>query len=216
MKAKAPAAAAGRVPVIGLTGGIASGKSTVSARLAQLGAHVIDADAVGHRVLEPGAEAYEAVLREFGEEILDHERRIVRARLGALVFADAERLGRLNAISHPLMATRMAGEIAEVRARQAPPPAIVLDAAILFQAGWDSLCDIVWTVSAPDDSAVARLAARNGMPAQQARARLAAQWSNAQREARAARTLRNDGSIAQLLEQVDRLWDEFMRERNAR
>jgi dephospho-CoA kinase len=209
MKAKSPR----RVPVIGLTGGIASGKTMVSQRLAELGAHVIDADRVGHRVLEPDGEAYEQVIREFGEAILDGERRIVRQKLGALVFADPKQLRALNAISHPRMAARMAREIAEVRARPEPPPAIVLDAAILFQAGWERLCDAVWTVSASNEAAVARLAGRNGLPEDQARARLAAQWSNAQREARADRVLRNDSTIAALLAQVEGLWTETVERR---
>src|SRR3970040_1676136 len=109
MKAKTPPP----VPTIGLTGGIASGKSTVSAWLAERGAHVIDAHRTGHRVLEPDGEAYGGVVREFGAGILDGERRIDRRKLGALVFADPARLAALNAISHPHMAARMAREIAE-------------------------------------------------------------------------------------------------------
>ena len=213
MNAKAAESSPGaRAPVIGLTVGIASGKTTVSQRLAGLGAHVIDADSVGHRVLEPGGEAYADVLRAFGEGILDEERRIARRKLGALVFGDPEKLAALNAISHPRMAARMAREIAEIQARPEPPRAIVLDAAILFQAGWERLCDCVWTVSAPDELAVARLAERNGMAEPEARARLAAQWSNAQREARADRVLRNTGTREDLIAQVERLWRELLAE----
>jgi dephospho-CoA kinase len=196
------------VPVIGLTGGIGSGKSTVARRLAELGATVIDADRVGHDVLEPGAEAYDEIVRAFGPEILDVDGRIVRKKLGALVFADPEKLRALNAISHPRMAFRMARQIERLRAVDPPPKAIVLDAAILFQAGWERLCDRVWTVSAADGTAVARIAARDGLPPEQVRARLAAQWSNAEREARADVTLRNEGGLNELIAEVERLWKE--------
>jgi dephospho-CoA kinase len=194
------------VPVIGLTGGIGSGKSTVARRLGALGARIIDADRVGHEVLEPGAEAYDPVLHTFGREILDSSGRIDRKKLGAMVFADPDKLRALNAISHPAMAERMARRIAELRKER--PPAIALDAAILFQAGWDRLCDRVWTVSASDDAAIRRLAGRDGLPPDQVRARLAAQWTNAQREAKAQRILRNEGSLEELMAEVDRAWRE--------
>jgi dephospho-CoA kinase len=196
------------VPVIGLTGGIGSGKSTVARRLAELGAAVIDADRVGHEVIEPGAEAHGEIVRAFGREILDGEGRIARKKLGALVFADADKLRALNAISHPRMAERMARQIEQLRATVPPPALIVLDAAILFQAGWDRLCDRVWTVSAGDETAIARMAARDGLAPEQARARLAAQWSNAEREARAHVTIRNERSLDELIAEVDRLWRE--------
>lgn len=197
-----------RVPVIGLTGGIAAGKSTVSARLRRLGAHVIDADAVGHRVLEPEGEAYGAVVEAFGRDILDDAGRVDRRRLGARVFAHEAQRRRLNAISHPLMARRMAAEIREVRARVSPPPAIVLDAAILFEAGWDALCDQVWTVSAPSALAERRLVADKGLAPDEARRRIAAQLSNAEREARAHRVIPNDGTLAELEAAVDAAWAE--------
>jgi dephospho-CoA kinase len=196
------------VPVIGLTGGIGSGKSTVARRLAELGARVIDADRVGHEVIEPGAEAYDEIVRAFGREILGPDGRIERKKLGALVFADQQKLGALNAISHPRMAERMARQIEQFRQARPIPPAIVLDAAILFQAGWERLCDRVWTVSASDGAAVERITARDALEPSQVRARLAAQWSNAEREARAQRTIRNEGTVEDLLAEVDRLWRE--------
>jgi len=205
MKAKPPQT---HPPVIGLTGGIGSGKSTVAQRLSGLGARVIDADRAGHLVLEPDGSAYGEVVRTFGPEILDSEGRIVRKRLGGLVFADPAQLAKLNAISHPLMAAQMEGEIASLRKGNPPPAAIVLDAAILYQAGWDKLCDTVWTVSVEDETAIVRLAARNGLNREEARARLAAQWSNSQREVRAQAVIRNDGSLEELHRRVDSLWRE--------
>ena len=185
-------------PVVGLTGGIAAGKSTVSERLAALGAHVIDADRVGHRVLMRGGEAYAAVVAAFGAGVLDDSGEIVRARLGRLVFADRGRLAELNRLTHPPMAERMRREIDEIRARPSPPPFIVLDAAVLFEAGWDTLCDEVWTVSASPERALARLVARNRLTPDAARARIEAQLANAEREARADRVIRNDGNLDDL------------------
>ena len=193
------------VPVIGLTGGIAAGKSTVSERLGALGAHVIDADRVGHRILERGGEAYAPVVAAFGAEILDDAAEIVRARLGRLVFGNPERLAELNRLTHPPMAERMRREIAEVRARPSLPPFIVLDAAVLFEAGWDALCDEVWTVSAHPERALERLVARNRLTPEAARARLDAQLGNAEREGRADRVIRNDGTLDALAAAVDGL-----------
>lgn len=190
-------------PVIGLTGGIAAGKSTVSTRLATLGAHVIDADRVGHRILMRGGEAFAAVAAAFGSEILDEAGEIVRARLGRLVFGDPARLAELNRLTHPPMAVRMRREVEEVRARPAPPPFIVLDAAVLFEAGWDALCDEVWTVSTTPERALERLVARNRLTPDAARARIAAQIGNPEREARADRVIRNDGALDTLEAAVD-------------
>lgn len=183
-------------PVIGLTGGIAAGKSTVSERLGALGAHVIDADRVGHRVLmREGGEAYEGVVAAFGAEILDEAREIARPRLGRLVFADPARLAELNRLTHPPMQERMRREIEDVRGQASPPPFIVLDAAVLFEAGWNALCDEVWTVSTAPERALDRLVARNRLSPEAARARIEAQLGNAEREARADRVIRNDGTL---------------------
>ena len=193
-------------PVVGLTGGIAAGKTTVSERLAALGAHVIDADRVGHRVLlREGGEAYEPVVSAFGTEILDETEEIVRPRLGRLVFADPARLASLNRLTHPPMAERMRREIEAVRARPPAPPFIVLDAAVLFEAGWDALCDEVWTVSTQPERALERLVARNRLSPEAARARIDAQLGNPEREGRADRVIRNDGTVEALAKDVDSL-----------
>ena len=200
-----------RLPlVIGLTGGIASGKSTVSTRLAALGAAIVEADGIGHRVIAPDGAAYRPVVEVFGDEILSPDGTIDRRKLGAKVFADPALLKRLNAISHPLMAQRMEQEIARLRGLPVGqrPPLIVLDAAILLEAGWDRLCDAVWTVEAPPETALQRLMARNGLSAEQAATRLNAQWSNAERAARAQRVIPNSGTLEALEAAVGDLWRE--------
>lgn len=196
--------------VVGLTGGIASGKTTVSGLLAGLGAHVIDADSVGHQVLLPGGEAYPEVVAAFGTEILEADGTIARARLGAIVFSDPARLEQLNAISHPRMAERMEREIRRLREHpgHGPPALIVLDAAILFEAGWDALCDRVWTVETDPEVSIARLGESGRLSPKQARARLQAQMSNSERAARAHRVIPNRDSLALLESEVRRLWAE--------
>ena len=205
-----------RPAVIGLTGGIAAGKSTVSRLLAERGAHVIDADSVGHAVIMPEGEAYPEVVAAFGAEILNEDGTISRRKLGSIVFSDPDRLAELNGISHPSMAARMAREIesARLRGNGGRPPLIVLDAAILFEAGWDALCDEVWTVEAPPEVAVARLVERKQMTPEQARARLEAQMSNAGRARRARRVIRNEGSMEALRREVGRVWSDSVEPEN--
>lgn len=195
-------------PVVGLTGGIASGKTSVSGFLADWGAHIIDADSVGHRVIAPEGEAFAEVVAAFGEGILAGDGSIDRRKLGPIVFADAAQLEKLNAISHPRMAQRMEAEIAQLRTRPAArrPPAIVLDAAILLEAGWDALCDEVWVVVSEPETALARLMARDGLGNSEATARLNAQMSNEARMARAGQVIHNDRSLEELRAQVKKLW----------
>lgn len=194
--------------VIGLTGGIAAGKSTVSQMLAACGAYVIDADRIGHEVIAPDGEAYPEIIVTFGTGVLDEDGTISRPKLARVVFNDPEALQRLNGISHPRMAERMEREIRQIRARpRADQPAlIVLDAAILFEAGWDALCDEVWAVNVAPEVAVERLVQRNDMTPEDARARLQAQLGNAERARRADRVIRNEGSLEALHDQVQGLW----------
>ncbi len=201
-----------RPAVIGLTGGIAAGKSTVSRLLAERGAHVIDADSVGHAVIRPEGEAYPEVVAAFGAEILSEDGTISRKKLGSIVFSDPDRLAELNGISHPRMAARMAREIesARLRGNGGRPPLIVLDAAILLEAGWEALCGEVWVVVTAPETALARLMARNRLSRAEAETRLSAQMSNDERTARAQRVIRNDGTLEELHGQVERLWREAM------
>ena len=201
----------GKPKVIGLTGGIASGKSSVSQHLAQKGAHIIEADRVGHEVIAPDGEAYADVVAAFGKEIFAPDQTIDRRRLGSIVFGNKEKLATLNRISHPHMATRMSKEIARVAALPAAkrPVAVVLEAAILFEAKWDALCDVIWAVEAPVELSISRLMARNGLSLEEAQARLNAQFSNEERASRAGKVIQNTSSMEFLLGQVDLLWKEL-------
>jgi dephospho-CoA kinase len=192
------------VQIIGLTGGIASGKSTVAGMLAEHGAVVVDADVLGHEVYEPGTDTWQAVRAAFGDEIVQPDGRIDRRKLGALVFADSEAMKRLTGIVWPAMKAELRRRLSEYR--EAGVDLVVVEAAILLEAGWDDQVDEVWAVTVEPAAALQRLTARNGMTDEDARRRLAAQLSNAERAARAAHLIENNGTISDLARQVEALW----------
>jgi len=189
---------------IGLTGGIASGKSVVAARLQERGAVLVDADALAREVVEPGTEGLQRIVGEFGEGMLDDGGRLDRARLGAAVFGNPERLAALNAIVHPLVRARAAAITAA-----APADAVVVqDIPLLVETGQGSAFHLVVVVDAPDDVRLQRMLEHRGMTAEAARARMDAQASRQDRLAAADAVLDNSGTVQHLLGQVDRLWDE--------
>jgi len=144
---------------VGLTGGLASGKTFVGHALAELGCHLIEADELGHQVLLPGGEAYDAVVNEFGEEILDEDRHIVRRKLGALVWDNPERLAKLNSLVHPVVIARQQEIIAKIE-RNDPAAIVVVEAAILVETGsyrrFDRLIVVICTVEQQVERAMRR------------------------------------------------------------
>jgi dephospho-CoA kinase len=189
---------------IGLTGGIASGKSLVAARLAELGAVLIDADAIAREVVDPGTPGLAAVVDAFGPEILDGEGRLDRPRLGAIVFQHPERRADLNGIIHPLVRERAAAVIAA-----APADAVVVqDIPLLVETGQQKNFHLVLVVDAPEDIRLQRMTEHRGMTEADARSRMAAQASREDRLAAADVVLANSGTREGLLAAVDRLWDE--------
>ena len=191
--------------VIGLVGGIGSGKSTAAAMLAELGADVLSADAIGHEVYRPGTPGFAAVVGEFGREIVGAGGEIDRRKLGALVFSDPSRLDRLNAIVHPLIRDEIASRIAGLRATGGPR-VVVLEAAILLEAGWRDLVDEVWLATAGRGNVVQRLGDQRGLSAAEADARIARQMSDAERRAAADVVVENDGSLESLRDRIRALW----------
>jgi dephospho-CoA kinase len=201
---------AGCIPVIGLTGGIGAGKSTVTQRLEELGAAVIDADKVGHQIYVPELPAWREIVATFGQEVLNADRTINRQALGKIVFADPEALRTLNLIVHPRMYDRMAELIAELRT-QGGMKAIVVEAAVLIEANWMSLVDQVWVVVASEAVVVDRLAQQRSLSAAQVRTRIAAQLSNDERLKHAQVVIHNDGSLLQVHAAVQQAWNQLCR-----
>ena len=197
-----------RIPIIGLTGGIGAGKSTVTQMLEELGAAVIDADKVGHQIYLPDMPAWREIVDTFGTTVLHADRSINRQALGKIVFADPEALRTLNRIVHPKMFDRMAELIAELRARGGMQ-AIVVEAAVLIEANWQPLVDYVWVVVASEAVVIERLAQQRHLSPEQVRTRLAAQLPTDERLKHAHIVIRNDGSLAEVRAAVQQAWEQL-------
>jgi dephospho-CoA kinase len=193
---------------VGLTGGIGSGKSAVSAALSSYGAVVIDADAIAREVVEPGTPGLAEVVAEFGDGVLTPEGRLDRPRLGEIVFADEDRLASLNAIVHPRVAERSGQLMEEALASEAK--VVVYDVPLLVENGLESLYDVVVVVDTPDEVRVERVARNRGMPREQVRARIDAQADRATRLASADLVVDNSGTREELAERVAELWRELL------
>ena len=191
--------------VIGLTGGIGTGKSEVARLLQSLGASVISADEVGHEAYAPDSESWREVVDTFGKEILQPSGEIDRQKLGAIVFSDPQQLEKLNAIMHPRMARMVADRIQVLRDQGAST--VVVEAALLFEAGWDSLVDEVWTTDSSVEPVVERLQARNGMDEKEARRRIDSQMDPAERIERSDLVVDNSSDVSALEQTVMALWD---------
>jgi dephospho-CoA kinase len=194
------------VKLVGLTGGVGSGKSTVAAMLRELGAAVIDADEASHAVYEPGTPGFAAVVKEFGDEYA-RDGRIDRKRLGELVFKDTQARQRLNAIVHPLVREWMAARTQEAAERGAK--VIVQDVPLLFENGLEQLFTTVVLVWVPEEIQVDRLAGGRGFTRERAREVIAAQMLIDEKRARAKHVIDNSGTLRMTRAQVDRLWGEL-------
>ncbi len=206
----------GTVPVIGLIGGIGAGKSTVAAELARRGAHVVDADTVGHALLQQRP-IREQVLHRFGPDVLDTcspspegFAPIDRKALGALVFSSASARKDLERILHPAMRRTFVRAIERAQ-RRGDSNALVIDAAILLEAGWDDLCDRILFVDAPEPLRLERLAESRGWNADQLNAREQAQWPLESKRQRADFVLSNDSTPEDLQSAIGLLWEKMVR-----
>ena len=186
--------------VIGLTGGIAAGKSTVSEALREAGAAVIDADKVGHEAYLPGTETHAALVEAFGPEIVAESGEIDRRKLGAIIFSDPAQRDRLQAIVWPRMKQMMRARLDELAAQGTE--LAVIEAAVLIEASWQDLTDEIWVVQVPEAVARERLMARNGLSAEDANARIRAQLTNEERAHHADAIIDNSGSVEDAREQV--------------
>jgi dephospho-CoA kinase len=205
--------------MIGLTGGIGSGKSTVASLLAERGAHVIDADRVAHEVYAPGTEGFDRIVERFGEDVIGEDGAIDRAALGAIVFRDQAALADLNGIVHPLVRGEVAARIAEIVSGD-PEAVIVLEAALMTETGWTGGAGRLWAVIAHPDIVAHRLVTMREMEPEEVQRRMAAQATNDARRRSATRVLVNNGSLLDLEAEVQAAWadlqDEIAREADAR
>jgi dephospho-CoA kinase len=193
---------------IGLTGGIGSGKSTVSHLLAELGAFIIDADKVGHEIYLPGNEAWQQVTTAFGRDILAPDQTIDRKKLGTIVFGSDDARKKLNAIVHPLMFKDIDRRIKAKRAEGFKKP-IVVEAAILIEANWLPLVDEVWLVVTNKNTVIERVATQRGLTAKDTEARIASQISDADRRKHAQVVIENDGSLEELQQKIRTAWSRI-------
>ncbi len=196
------------VRLIGLTGGIATGKSTVAAFLAARGAAVVDADVVARQVLLPGAPAFAAVVRAFGETVLDADGAIDRAALGAVVFADPARRAELERITHPPINALMEQHILDALGSSAP--LVVADIPLLFERDRDNAFDATLLVYAPPAIQLRRIRERDGLDAVQAEQRLAAQLPIDEKRERATWVIDNSGTREATAAQVAAWWREVV------
>lgn len=188
--------------LLGLTGGIASGKSTIASRLAEHGAVVVDADQVARDVVAPGTPGLAAVVDAFGAQVLRADGSLDRRALGAIVFSDPDRLASLNAIVHP----RVRAETARLIAEQPVDAIVVYDVPLLVEANVDHPFDLIVVAQASPSVRIDRLVTRRGFSVEEAEKRVRAQASDAERNARADVIIHTDGSLEQTLSRADDLW----------
>jgi dephospho-CoA kinase len=190
---------------VGLTGGVASGKSTVSEMLRELGAVVVDADVLAREVVEPGTSGFDAVVAAFGPEIVASDGGLDRARLGAVVFADPDKRATLESIIHP----RVRARAAEIEAAAPPGAVVVHDIPLLVETGQSDAFDAVIVVDLPVEVQVERAMGERGWSEDEARSRIAAQATREQRLAVATYVVDNTGTREDLRHQVTEVFDQL-------
>ncbi|MBI2849733.1 MAG: dephospho-CoA kinase [Chloroflexi bacterium] len=195
--------------IIGLTGGIGSGKSTVSQYLAEMGATIIDADKVGHEALTR-SDIKQEIVAAFGHEVLGPDGEIDRKKLGPIVFGNPEALAKLNHIMHRRMRKMMEDKLAEYRKQGVP--VVVMEAAVLLEtdADWDKLVDEIWVTVSPEGVVVKRMKEQRGMTEEQTKARIRAQMSNEEKIKRAHVVISNDGSLDEMKRGVKKAWEKLV------
>ena len=195
--------------VIGLTGGIASGKSTAARHLETRGALMIDADKLGHRAYEPDTDAFRKVVQAFGDDIVGEDGQIDRRALGGKVFDNPGELDRLTGIVWPEIRKMALAEIDAARI-EGKTKAVVLEAAVLLEAGWQDIVDEVWVVHVEREQAIARAMARDGLDEAAVSKRIDAQMTNAQRIELGDVAFENATTPEALCERIDERWAQMM------
>ncbi len=192
--------------VIGLTGGIGTGKTQVSEMLEKLGAAIVNADLLGHQIYVPQSEGWREVVEVFGEEVLAPNGEIDRTKLGSIVFGDPEALKKLNAITHPKIYA-LADESLKKLSEEGSEVA-VLEAALLIEAKWTPLVNEVWVTTAPEQDVVKRIQERNGFTEEAIRSRIASQMTQEERITHADVIIENEGDLTELKTKIHKLWND--------
>ncbi|MAG14768.1 MAG: dephospho-CoA kinase [Dehalococcoidales bacterium] len=193
--------------VIGLTGGIGSGKSTIAQFLAELGAVIINADEVGHEVSQSGTDVWREVVAAFGSQVITHDKVIDREKLATIIFNDAEARVKLNRIMHPPIYRMVRAQID--RYRRQGIKVVVLEAPLLLEVGWTSLVDEVWVTTTDETKVLERLRKRSGLSESAARARIRSQLPSKERIKHTDVAIDNDGNLAELKIKVEELWENL-------
>ena len=197
----------GKLRLIGLTGVIASGKSTVSRQLMKLGAHVIDTDKIAHDLAKPHKPLWDAYREHFGEEILAEDGSLCREKIAARVFSDPEERRWIDGAAHPLIAASVRKKIAALEKKGAK--FIFLDVPLLFEAGWNRMADFIWLVSVSKETQLARLMKRNGYTEEEAAARIRSQFPLEEKRQRADCIIENDGTLQETAAQTAAAWERL-------
>jgi len=199
--------------VIGVTGGVGTGKSAVSRMLGEQGAYVLDADKIAHEMMRPGTAVWRRIRSVFGEGILSPSGQIVRPRLGRIVFSDLKQLEALCRIVHPAVRRRMQERMRAIR-RSCPKAVVVLDIPLLMEAGSAYKVDALVVVSARMKVVAQRLKERSGWPLAEIKRRQASQLPLGNKERLADFVVRNDGSLAATRRRVIRIWKQIVKEKD--
>lgn len=194
--------------IIGLTGTIGSGKSTVSARLAKLGALVLDADTISRKAVKKGADGLNKIAEVFGKEVIDANGELDRKALAGIVFSDESKRLILNGIIHPQVLKALK-ERTHGEKDLNPDRMIVWDVPLLIEVGWVEYVDSVWLVTAPEQTRINRIMARDGCTIKQAQSRICAQMSEEEKARFSNEIIDNGGSLEQLYQRVDALYSEY-------
>ena len=200
-----------RSTLIGLTGGIASGKSTAAQYLGRLGARLVDCDRLGHRAYDPGTASFDAVRKTFGDDVVGEDGSIDRRALGEKVFGKPGEMKKLTDIVWPEIGRLARKEIAAAQSGEIT----VMEAAVLFEAGWTNGLDEIWVVVADPEVAVRRTMARDGLDETAVRKRIASQFANEERAARADVVIDNSRDLENLHQQLDAQWQRLLEPRRA-
>jgi dephospho-CoA kinase len=195
--------------IIGLTGGIASGKSTVSRALQDLGAIIIDADEVAHAIIEPGKPAWEDIVEHFGLGVLNPDQTIDREKLGAIVFNDPARLQVLNQITHPRVGEQFKQMIKNIKSQQSDA-VLFIEVPLLYETHMDRICDEVWVVWVDEETQIQRLMKRDGLSREDALKRIDAQMSLDEKAKRADVVIDNRFSIEETIETATRYYNNII------